>query len=323
MSDTKSISPLVSSGVATVGNLLGAGLNRFFGKDSAKEQFEYNKQLIAEQYKYNNPMRQMADYRKAGINPYAALGNNTSVSGSSVGQTPVPDMSNLGSDAMSAYANTFPLQSEKDLRVAEAEERVSQERLNIAAMSKVAAEAHGQKLSNQIMEDTMEDKKRLVRAEAKVAEADWAVKEQEAALLSLQSVGQHISNQNMPKVFTQQLAESVAKIRLMYLQGQLSIEQAKEAASAAALNYANESNVRINNRYLSAIEVDMIENYCKNNELLREKLTSAIRDNQWGEVEKILNSATSAAGTFVGSVAGAAGVKSLVKGGSKVIKGFN
>lgn len=323
MGALNSINPLVSSGVATVGNLLGAGINRFFGKSAAKEQFEYNKQLIAEQYKYNNPQRQMADYRAAGINPYAALGNNTSVSGSSVGQSPTPDLSNLGSDAMSAYQGTFPLQSEKDLRVAEAEERVSQERLNIASMSKVAAEAHGQKISNQIMEDTMEDKKRLVRAEAKVAEADWALKEQEATLLSLQSVGQHISNQHMPDIYNQQLSESIAKIRLMFLQGQLTIEQAKEAASSAALNYANEANVRINNTYLHAIETDMIERFCKENELIREKLISAIRDNKWGEVEKILNSMTSAAGTFVGSVAGAAGAKALVKGGSKVVKGFN
>lgn len=322
MSDIKSINPLVSSGVTTAGNLIGAGLNRLFGKDAAKEQFEYNKQLIAEQYKYNNPIRQIADYRSAGINPYAALGNNTSVSGSSVGQAPIPDLSNLGSDAMSAYRDIFPLQSEKDLRVAEAEERVSQERLNIISMSKVAAEAHSQKISNQIMEDTMEDKKRLVRAEAKVAEADWALKEQQATLISLQSVGQHYSNEYMPDIYKQQIAESISKIRLMYLQGQLTIEQAKEAASSTVLNYANEANVRINNKYLHAIEVDMIERYCKENELIREKLSSAIRDNNWGEVEKILNSLNSSAGTFFGSVAGAVGAKSLFKG-VKRIKGFN
>lgn len=315
--------PLISSGVTTAGNLIGAGLNRIFGKDASKEQFEYNKKLIAEQYKYNNPQRQMADYRAAGINPYAALGNNTSVSGSSVGQAPTPDLSKLGSDAAAAYAQSYPLESEKDLRVAEAEERLSQERLNIASMSKVAAEAHSQKISNQILEDTMEDKKRLIRAEAKVAEADWAVKEQQATLYSLQSVAQHTTNEALPKILQQQISESIANIRLMYLQGKLTIAQAKQAVSAAALNAAEESNIRINNKYLHAIETDMIERYCKENELMREKLSSAIRDNDWGEVEKILNAASSTAGTFVGAVVGAAGAKTLVKGGSKIISGFN
>lgn len=318
-----SVNPFVSSGVATVGNLLGAGLSRILGKDAARDQFEYNKQLIAEQYKYNNPVRQMHDYRVAGINPYAALGHNTSVSGSSVSQIPTPDLSKLGSDATVAYAQSYPLESEKDLRVAQAEERLSQERLNIASMSKVAAEAHSQKLSNQILEDTMEDRKRLIRAEAKVAEADWVVKEQQATLYSLQSVAQHYTNENLPKLFQQQIAESIANIRLMFLQGKLTIAQAKQAVSASALNSAEEANIRINNKYLNAIESDMVERFCKENKLIREKLTAAIRDNDWGQVEKILNTASSTVGTFVGSVVGAAGVKSLFKGGSKIISGFN
>ena len=73
---------LLSGGLSTIGNLLGANHSFKMQQKLAAQQFDYNKQLMQMQMDYNNPANQISMYRSAGINPYAALGNNTSISAS-------------------------------------------------------------------------------------------------------------------------------------------------------------------------------------------------------------------------------------------------
>lgn len=321
-------SGLASSGVASIGNILGSmyGASTQYDNQRKLMELQYKQQLglMKQQYQYNNAVTQMNDKRAAGLNPYAGINSAANiVSGGSAsgGNAAALDMSRLGSDAVSAYSSVFPLQSEKEQRLAAAQQALSQEKLNIAAMSKTAAEAHGTKIQNQLMEDTMEDRKRLIKGEAEIAMSSWAVKEQEAALLSLQNTAQITKNEYLPRQFNQELAESAARIRLMYLQGRASVAEAKSLLASAAKASAETHGVKLNNRYLSAIQMDMIERYVKETELLREQLQAAIRDNDWGTVEKIFGTLSSATGTVAGAAVAGAGIKSIA-GGVKKVTGF-
>ena len=92
---------ILGAGLSTIGNLVGNNISFSQQKQLAADQFNYNKQLMQIQMDYNKPSNQISEYRKAGINPYAALGNNTSISGSSVGQGNASNMGMLGSDEIS------------------------------------------------------------------------------------------------------------------------------------------------------------------------------------------------------------------------------
>lgn len=319
---------LLSAGVSTIGDFIGANSSadkQFQNQQKLNEQqFKYQQQLMHQQYQYNNAVTQMRDKRAAGLNPYADMTSSSNiVSGgsSSSGNAVAPDLSQLGSNAVRSFTSAFPLQSEKEQRLAAASQALSQERLNIAAMSKVAAEAHGTKIQNQLLEDTMEDRKRLIKGEAEVAMSTWAVKEQEAALLSLQNTAQITKNEYLPRQFNQELAESAARIRLMILQGRVSVAEAKLMLSSAAKTVAETQGVKINNRYLSAIEYDMVERFVKENQLISERLQAAIRDNDWGEVEKIFGILSTGFGAFAGGAIGSSAVKSMFNGAKK-ISGF-
>lgn len=284
-----SVNPLVSSGVTTAGNLIGAGLNRLFGKDAAKEQFEYNKQLIAEQYKYNNPQRQMADYRAAGINPYAALGNNTSVSGSSVGQAPTPDLSSLGTSAVAAYQGSYPLQSERDLRLAEARQVLSQERLNLASEQKIAAETKSQHIQNSILENTQEDAIRIKQAEASLVWAQMGREHEQAIYYNVLSRFEEERLKNYPQEFKQRMSQSLSEVSLNYARGLLSRAEAKAAFAQASLTAAEEVGVRWNNKFNHAVEDELIEGELTNLETLKQALQKAVNENDWNTYNQILN----------------------------------
>lgn len=237
---SKSANPLISSGVTTAGNLIGAGLNRLFGKDAAKEQFEYNKQLIAEQYKYNNPQRQMADYRAAGINPYAALGNNTSVSGSSVGQAPTPELSGLGSEAVDAFQSGYLLQSQKDKNIADAQAAVSQSKA--LAQSALESEANTNKLKsmtkyqdlyNDFFDQASSDMKESIRLANEVKIEQAAKLRSDTTLTSLQATAQDIKNKRLDELIDSQLAMNVAQIYELYTRGMLNKASASRAVEEA------------------------------------------------------------------------------------------
>lgn len=94
---------MLAGGISTIGNLAGANKSFKMQQQLAAQQFDYNKQLMQMQMDYNNPANQLSMYRSAGVNPYAALGNNTSISATSVGQGSAPNMSNIGTVSQSRY----------------------------------------------------------------------------------------------------------------------------------------------------------------------------------------------------------------------------
>lgn len=294
---------LVSTGVSTLGNLLGlntsASTSYKYQLALASQQFEYNKQLLQMQQNFNNPKTQLEYYKSAGINPYAALGNNTSVSLPSVGQgsVQVPDLSHLGSDAVSAFQNSQSLanQSEsirnlKDLQIAQAQQAVSQARMFEQSKLKLAEDTKNQSLQNSILETTASDHVNLIRAEVQLYWANIAKNETQAALTELQSLAQIKANTYLPKQIEMQLAESASRIQLQYLQGQLTKAQASSALSASYLSMCQATGVKIDNGLKAALQNEYVDNYVKQTEKLREEIIKLQKENSWSDLHNLLQS---------------------------------
>ena len=158
---------ILSGGISTLGNLLGANKSFKMQQKLAAQQFDYQKQLMQMQQDYNNPVNQMDLWRKAGINPNAVVGNTTSISGGSVGQGSVPNLSNIGSDAinsvngaMQSILNADMQPTNKQVALAQAQQAITQSNLNNTNAAKVASETENQKYQNDILQYQSDDLKK-------------------------------------------------------------------------------------------------------------------------------------------------------------------
>ena len=162
---------LISSGVTSLLNAFGSQLSADkqyqYSKKLAAQQFDYNKQLMQMQMDYNNPANQMSMYRQAGVNPYAALGNSTSISAGSVGlpSTPSYDLSQLGTNAVNTFQQGFLMKSQKDLQIAQAQQALAQTDVNNQTKLKLAADTKNQNIQNEILSRTSNDQVKLAQAE--------------------------------------------------------------------------------------------------------------------------------------------------------------
>ena len=252
------IGGLLGGGISTIGNLAGANKSFKMQQQLAAQQFEYNKQLMQMQMSYNKPSNQMLEYRKAGINPYAALGNNTSISSSSVGQGSAPNMSNIGTDAVNSVngamqqllaADMQP--TNKQLALANAQQALTQSNLNNTNSAKAAAETDNQLLKNDILKYQSDDLKQQEQLKNDLYREQIANTSANTMMTELQAVNQNILNQNQQKIIDQQLAVDSARIELMRKEGKLNDAQAFSAYQQALKSAAERNGVEINNDILS------------------------------------------------------------------------
>lgn len=252
------IGSLLAGGVSTIGNLAGANKSFKMQQQLAAQQFDYNKQLMQMQMDYNNPANQILMYRKAGINPYAALGNNTSISSSSVGQGSAPNMSNIGTDAVNSVngamqqllaADMQP--TNKQLALANAQQALTQSNLNNTNSAKAAAETDNQLLKNDILKYQSDDLKQQEQLKNDLYREQIANTSANTMMTELQAVNQNILNQNQQKMIDQQLAVDSARIELMRKEGKLNDSQAVAAYQQALKSAAERNGVEINNDILS------------------------------------------------------------------------
>lgn len=248
---------IASAGISTLGNLLGNGISFKQQKQLASDQFNYNKQLMQMQMDFNNPVSQMQMYKKAGINPYAALGHSTSISGSSVGQGSAPSLGNLGSDAVQAMQSGFSLPSERDLTLANAQAALTQSQKNIADSAKASAETanvnedtKSKQLHNDILQYQSADLKKQEQLKNDLLSEQIASTSANTMLTELQSLNQNILNQNQQKMIDQQLSEQAARIELMRKEGKLNQAQAVAAYQQALKSAAERNGIEINNDIL-------------------------------------------------------------------------
>lgn len=251
------ISGLIGGGISTLGNLVGNGISFKQQKQLAADQFEYNKQLLQMQMDFNNPGAQLQMYKDAGINPYAALGHTTSISGSSVGQGSAPSLGNLGSDAVQAMQKGFSLPSDRDLTLANAQAALTQSQKNIADSAKASADTaninedtKSKQISNDILQYQSDALKKQEQLKNDLISEQIAGTSANTMLTELQAYGQNILNSNQQKMIDGQLSEQAARIELMRKEGKLNDAQAVAAYQQALKSAAERNGVEINNDIL-------------------------------------------------------------------------
>lgn len=251
------IGSLLSGGISTLGNLAGANKSFKLQQQLADQQFNYNKQLLQMQMDFNKPSNQMLEYRKAGINPYAALGNNTSVGTFSVGQGSAPNLSNIGTDAVNSVngamqqllaADMQP--TTKQLALANAQQALTQSNLNNTNSAKAASETDNQVLKTDILKYQSDDLKQQEQLKNDLYREQIANTSANTMMTELQAVNQNILNRNQQKMIDQQLAVDGARIELMRKEGKLNDSQAAAAYQQALKSAAERNGVEINNDIL-------------------------------------------------------------------------
>lgn len=286
----------LAGGISTLGNLAGANKSFKMQQQLAAQQFEYNKQLMQMQMDYNNPANQMSMYRSAGINPYAALGNNTSISASSVGQGSAPNMSNIGTEAINSVngamqqllaADMQP--TNKQLALANAQQALTQSNLNNTNSAKAAAETDNQLLKNDILKYQSDDLKQQEQLKNDLYREQIANTSANTMMTELQAVNQNILNQNQQKMIDQQLAVDSARIELMRKEGKLNDAQAKAAYEQALKSAAERNGVEINNDILNRSADKIVNKNFANSVYEHYKAGLARKDYENYETDKWFN----------------------------------
>ncbi len=248
---------ILSGGISTLGNLLGANKSFRMQQQLAAQQFDYQKQLMQMQMDYNNPANQMSLWRQAGINPNAVVGNTTSISGGSVGQGSAPNLSNIGTDAinsvngaMQSILNADMQPANKQLALANAQQALTQSNLNNTNAAKAASETENQKYQNDILKYQSDDLKQQEQLRNDLYREQIANTSAATMLTELQAVNQDVLNKNQQKMLDQQLAVDGARIELMRKEGKLNDSQAAAAYQQALKSAAERNGVEINNDIL-------------------------------------------------------------------------
>lgn len=290
------IGSLLAGGISTLGNLAGANKSFKMQQQLAAQQFDYNKQLMQMQMDYNNPANQMSMYRSAGINPYATLGNNTSISSSSVGQGSAPNMSNIGTEAVNSVngamqqllaADMQP--TNKQLALANAQQALTQSNLNNTNSAKAAAETDNQLLKNDILKYQSDDLKQQEQLKNDLYREQIANTSANTMMTELQAVNQNILNRNQQKMIDQQLAVDSARIELMRKEGKLNDAQAKAAYQQALKSAAERNGVDINNDILNRSADKIVNKNFANSVYEHYKAGIARKDYENYETDKWFN----------------------------------
>lgn len=292
-------SGLINGGISTIGNLIGGWSSYEQQKALANRQFEHNKQLMQMQQDFNNPVTQMQYWRDAGINPYAVVGNTTSISGSSVSQGSAPSLTHLGSDAVDSFAKTYNLDTQKNLLNAEAQAALSAAKEKDSQAIKNLSEAKGKDISNDILKYQADDFKKQIALQNNLLRTQIAVKEQEASYYQLLGMKQIAENENYARLVGQQLAESIARIKLMVTEGRLNNAQAIAAISHSILMQAQTVGVKITNRTANSLALDYVEEYGLSIDEKREEVQRLRKENEWYGWNHTVGAALQGVGLFV------------------------
>lgn len=267
-------SGIIASGVSTVGNLLGGlfGSNISYKNQSKlmAQQYDYNRKLLQSQMDYNNPKNQMAMYREAGVNPYAALGSPTSVTGSSVGlgSAAAPNFGNLGSDAVRAYNDTAMLQTNKDRQISEAQRNIADSLEAMQRIKRLVEDTRGLKLHNDFEQFAQRDLLLKVKYQNQLIWSEIARNETSAMMNELLGTKQLIENRNLQKIIDTDLAYQIAYTKTLVAQRQQSYAEAAHAIAGAALLKAQTVGVGLSNKLAYRMADDIVEKFRKESTLL-------------------------------------------------------
>lgn len=264
-------------------------------RDIAEQNNKFNERMWNLQNEYNTPQMQRARFEAAGLNPYLLMnGGSAGIAESAPtadtsGTQVAPDIGStiaggyqvLGSTISSAASQIAQMSYQNDLQQA-----------NVA---KTNAEAQNADLQNQYdslrnefaaanflvnlrlkqkqgdiseyeanyLRDSIQDRLDAVKFQNTLTGSQSSYYNQLAGLVDVQRMIAQTNLDWLPREKQAGLAATLQNVRTMASQMHLNYAQAKNAYAMAALNYAQESGVRINNRLQDSIfdlSVGMAEN---------------------------------------------------------------
>lgn len=243
-------SGLLSAGISTLGNLFGNTISYGQAQRLQSRQFEFNQKLLQMQQDFNSPVHQMSLYRKAGINPYAALGHNTSISSGSVGAPSVSPY-NLGSEAIGSYISGSLQPAQKEKLVNETQKVINEGKKIDADMLSVIKDIDNKEMQNNILMHQSDALKEREDIQNLILMTQRANLEAQTTYNTLLAVGQNTLNMNQQKIIDAQLANDIAQNMVLLAQRKLTLAQAKSAMEAAYYTAAQREGVQLNNRIIS------------------------------------------------------------------------
>lgn len=272
------VSGLLSAGISTIGNIFGNTLGYGQAKRLQSRQYEFNKQLLQMQQDYNSPVNQMSLYRQAGINPYAALGHNTSISAGSVGAPSVSPF-NLGSEAVGSYIAGSMQPAEKAKLVTEIQKVINETKKIDADTLSAIKDIDNKEMQNNILMHQSDSLKEREDIQNLILMTQRANLEAQTTHNTLLAVGQNTLNMNQQKILDAQLANDIAQNMVLLAQRKLTMAQAKSAMEAAYYTASQRQGQKLNNHIISR----SVDNLVNSNEF-KSQLDKLNRDYRQKEV---------------------------------------
>ena len=329
----------------------------------ARENNAFNERMWNMQNAYNTPTMQRARLEAAGLNPYLMMnGGSAGVAESAPtadtsGTQVAPDIGSTIAGGYQALGNSI---SSAASQIAQMSYNNDLQQANVA---KTQADAQNAQLQNQydglrnqfaaaqfltelrlkqhqgriseyeanFLRDSMEDRLDAVKFQNSVSGSQASYYSQLAGLTDVQRQIEQTNLDWLPQEKQAGLAMTLQQIQTMIAEEHLYYAQAKTALSIAALNYASENGIRIDNRLKNAtfgLSVKLARNTV-NTEYWNQKnakLHYYIGNQGYNDSQKGLNPFWRWTGASPGVVGGAVGY-SLGKGKSKMnapkkVKGF-
>lgn len=264
-------------------------------RDIAEQNNKFNERMWNLQNEYNSPVMQRARLEAAGLNPYLMMdGGNAGVAESAPtadtsGTQVAPDVGSTIAGGYQAMGNSISAAASQIAQM------TYQNDLQQANVNKTNAEAQNANLQNQYdglrnqfaaaqfladlrlkqyqgkiskydaqyLRDSMQDRLDSLKFQNTVSGSQASYYSQMSGLLDVQRQIEQTNLDWLPREKQAGLAATLQNVRTMASQMRLDFAQAKSAYAMAALNYAQENGVRINNKLQDSIfdlSVGMAEN---------------------------------------------------------------
>jgi hypothetical protein len=264
-------------------------------RDIAEQNNKFNERMWNMQNEYNSPVMQRARLEAAGLNPYLMMdGGSAGIaesapSADTSGTQVAPDIGSTIAGGYQAMGNSISSAASQIAQM------TYQNDLQQATVNKTNAEAQNADLQNQYdglrnqfaaaqfladlrlkqsqgkiskydalyLRDSMQDRLDSLKFQNSVSGSQASYYSQMSGLLDVQ---RHIEQTNLdwlPREKQAGLAATLQNVRTMASQMRLNFAQSKSAYAMAALNYAQENGVRIDNRLKDSVfdlSVGMAEN---------------------------------------------------------------
>ncbi len=264
-------------------------------RDIAEQNNKFNERMWNLQNEYNTPQMQRARLEAAGLNPYLMMnGGSAGIAESAPtadtsGTQVSPDIGSTISGGYQVLGNSISSAASQIAQMS------YQNDLQQANVNKTNAEAQNANLQNQYdslrnefaaanflvnlrlkqkqgdiseyeanyLRDSMQDRLDAVKFQNTLTGSQSSYYNQMAGLVDIQRKIAQTNLDWLPREKQAGLAATLQNVRTMASQMHLNYAQAKNAYAMAALNYAHEAGVRINNRLQDSIfdlSVGMAEN---------------------------------------------------------------